>query len=206
MKRFIILIGFTMFMSESAFAADTFNPGVNDECWLEETGNDEYWFCGKQGTSCHGVVADGDDVKHWLYRRGLGTDTFTHKDRSFVCCAGSGDGEGVFVEYTGTTYETESIKYLNAEKTESCVMHRGSLRRTSTSSGPKFSTRDSVIKVPSTIMRSASQRGTVPVWRGKSACPLFRIEGIFLFYFIIFCSSFKTSSCKTLSIYYKIEL
>lgn len=122
MKNFILFGVFAIFMAGGAFAY-TFYPGTHgDECWLEEDGNDEYWFCGNQSASCHGVAADGDDIRHWLYRRGLGTDTFTHADRSFVCCGGSGSGYGSFVEYTDESYEMESIKYLNEEKTEFCTM------------------------------------------------------------------------------------
>lgn len=120
MKKLIGCVGFMMFFTITNAFAYTFYAGVNEECWLEEDGNDEYWFCGAQSESCHGIAADGDDVRHWLYRRGLGTDTFSHAGRSFVCCGGSGGGEGKFVEYT--SYEVESIKYLNEEKTESCVM------------------------------------------------------------------------------------
>lgn len=91
----IISIVFIMsvIMCPAHDAMADFYAGYNDECWVDDAGNDEYWFCGQQKASCRGNGAAKRNTKHWLYHG----HTFTHWGRKYYCCNGSGSREGKFV-------------------------------------------------------------------------------------------------------------
>ena len=81
-----------------------FYAGYRNECWVDDKGSDEYWFCGNQTESCQGNKATKTNKKNWIYD-GKG---FVHAGRTFWCCGGTGEKEGKFVE--GLTWTKSSTK------------------------------------------------------------------------------------------------
>lgn len=81
-----------------------FYAGYRNECWVDDKGSDEYWFCGKQVESCQGNKATKSNKKNWKYNG----ESFTHDGRTFWCCGGTTETEGKFVE--GAEWATSSTK------------------------------------------------------------------------------------------------
>ncbi len=95
-----------------------FYAGYRNECWVDDKGSDEYWFCGYQAESCRSNGATKKNKKNWIYD-GKG---FVHAGRTFWCCGGTGEKEGKFVE--GLTWikssatKTKSVGGGTCEYTE----------------------------------------------------------------------------------------
>lgn len=119
MKHLIATIGFALFGAIGslwAFESESFVRGRSNECWWEWGGSQEkYWFCGSQEASCNGNRAVDGEVRYWHYSLNIKdgiSDTFTHNERDFVCCNGTGTTAGVWIEYTDASYQQYSVKEL----------------------------------------------------------------------------------------------
>ena len=78
--------------------------GRNKECYLEDSGNDTYYFCGEQTRSCAGVGAWKKNVQNMYFNH----ESFAHDGLWYLCCGGTGSKEGVFKKVSDR-WKTETV-------------------------------------------------------------------------------------------------
>ena len=81
-----------------------FEPGDHNRCWVDTHKRDEFWYCGAQDTKCAGVKLAKKDHRWWLYHG----NSFTNNNRTFWCCNGTTEAQGIFVE-AASFYKEDTV-------------------------------------------------------------------------------------------------
>ena len=84
----------SVFIMIACPAWSTLKYGTSMECFLDDDGNDKYWYCGGGQTSCAGVGMWAKN-KRTYYSNG---QAHTFDSKTYVCCGVTGSSYGKFVQ------------------------------------------------------------------------------------------------------------
>ena len=104
------LLGITLVLVPAqAIAAHKFYPGYNVECYVDDEGQDRFWFCGNQSPWCHGNKASKKDTKTFLMHGKSFNWTKHGGQGNYWCCNGSVSEIGAFVQAEAWIDESKTI-------------------------------------------------------------------------------------------------
>lgn len=111
MKSCLIKILSVVFITlvVSPVANAKFFSGYSQECYLDDKGNDEYWFCGSQGQSCRGVEVWKRNTVHWNYHGQSMLGGHDKDQGRFWCCGGTLSQAGKYVQGHDWIVKTENV-------------------------------------------------------------------------------------------------
>lgn len=100
----VFFICLLCFNSSDLFAR--FYTNSAKECYVDDIGNDWFWFCGSQSQSCRGNPVTKSNRVHWIYHGG----SFSYDGHGpYWCCDGTADGSGHFEESDTWIIKSETV-------------------------------------------------------------------------------------------------
>lgn len=101
----------------NAGAGGSFKGGGGGACYVDDDGNDWFWYCGSQTKNCAGTKPCCSNKEFWLYHG----DHFNWEKRggqgNYWCCHGTGSGAGTFKQGANWIVKTDIIKETLPEGT-----------------------------------------------------------------------------------------
>ncbi len=91
MKRFWLILCVIM-MCGPAMAK--FKQGSSGACYVDNSGADEFWYCGNQNKDCAKEVQNSWEPAHWYGHKG----SFSYDGRNYWCCTDANGNNGRWVQ------------------------------------------------------------------------------------------------------------
>ncbi len=91
-----------------AYGADGFYANSKSECYVDDEGNDWFWFCGAQTQSCNGNKVASRNKITWVYHGDYFNWTKRGGKGNYWCCNGTTSSSGRFVQGTDWIVREES--------------------------------------------------------------------------------------------------
>lgn len=100
------LIFGTIFLGLSIPVQASFYSNSANECFVDDDGNDWFWFCGAQSLSCRGTSVWKNNKVTWVYN---GQSFKYGSNARQWCCGGTGSKSGRFYAGDNWITKTESV-------------------------------------------------------------------------------------------------